>query len=111
MSARLRHFRACSEQARKGASAYAPNKMAREPALLKQLSPKSRFGVTAPPHPKAGYHRMKNLKSKTSTVSMSQTALNQWTWINQKGSCSPFPLLRWEGLGQCPESHLSARAV
>ncbi len=53
MSARLRPFRPCSEQVLQGASAYAPNKMARELAPLKQLSPKSRFGAQAPPHPKA----------------------------------------------------------
>ena len=46
MSARLRP--------QGGPSAYAPNTMARELAALKQLSPNSRFGATAPPHPKAG---------------------------------------------------------
>jgi hypothetical protein len=30
--------------------------MARELAPLKQLSPKSRFGAAAPPHPKARRH-------------------------------------------------------
>ncbi len=39
------------KQALRGASASAPNKMARELALLKQPSPKSRFGAPAPPHP------------------------------------------------------------
>ncbi len=36
-----------------GPSTSVPNKMARELAPLKQLSPKSRFGAPAPPHPKA----------------------------------------------------------
>jgi len=35
------------------ASASVPNKMAQELALLKQPSPRSRFGTPAPPHPKA----------------------------------------------------------
>ncbi|MDA0738265.1 MAG: hypothetical protein O3A59_04845 [Nitrospirae bacterium] len=52
--ARLRPFQACSEQALQGPSAYTPNKMARELAALKQPRQKSRFGVPAPPHPKAG---------------------------------------------------------
>ncbi len=36
-----------------GASAFVPNKMAQELALLKQPSPRSRFGTPAPPHTKA----------------------------------------------------------
>jgi len=35
----------------RGPSASTPNKMARELAPLKQLSPKSRFGTPAPPRP------------------------------------------------------------
>ena len=37
-------------------SAYAPNKMAQELALLKQPSPRGRYGAPAPPHPKAVMH-------------------------------------------------------
>ena len=39
------------KQVLRGPSASAPNKMARELAPLKQLSPKSRFGAPAPPRP------------------------------------------------------------
>jgi len=39
--------------------------MARELAPLKQLSPKSRFGATAPPHPKAGTHSRNKPTFKT----------------------------------------------
>ncbi len=42
------------KQALQGASAFAPNKMARELAPLKQPSPRGRFGAPAPPRPKAG---------------------------------------------------------
>jgi len=42
------------KQTLRGASASAPNKMARELAPLKQPSPKSRFGTPAPPRSKAG---------------------------------------------------------
>ena len=52
-----------------GPSAKAPNKMARELALLKQLSPRSRFGASAPPHPKAGFPQKQETPKTNSNFS------------------------------------------
>ena len=68
-----------------GPSAYAPNKMARELAPLKQLSPKSRFGAPSPPQTKAGIQKQERF-------------IRSW-----RRSFS----LRWVRLGLRPESYPS----
>jgi len=65
------------------------------------LRQKSRFGTEAPPHPKAGYHRMNNLKSKTLAFSIEQFAPNQWASIVQKYVVL-FRLLPWVATGPSP---------
>jgi hypothetical protein len=49
------------KQVLQGASASIPNKRAQELALLKQPSPRSRFGIPAPPRPTQVNSRSKKL--------------------------------------------------
>jgi hypothetical protein len=51
ISACARSPEPAEKQALRDASASVPNKMAQELALLKQPSPRSRFGTEAPPRP------------------------------------------------------------
>ncbi len=90
-----------------GPSATAPNKMARELAPLKQLSPKSRFGAPAPPHPKAGIPTEgKTSKPKFGFFLCVRSLLTN-SHNQSKNSLFPHPLLRWARLGLRPESYFS----
>ncbi len=72
-----------------GSSAYAPNKMVRALALLKQPSPRGRFVAPAPPHPKSGYRQNENPHRKNCNFSVLTDRSYPRTLIVQNVSWSP----------------------
>ena len=76
-----------------------PRKMARELALLKQLSPRSRFGVPAPPRTKAGDTQ------ETPLVFKREAKTTQDSCLTPRARCTPLNPSRpgrWAGVRTGP---------